>query len=165
MRPRISSRVRTICLRTFRRPGLAESFTSAFSSIADLRANTPDQKGSTRAQLQQFGNNFLLTKDPLLLNWKKLGGKPVRGAPTGDSCIWKEGDTYFGLVGADCLVSSKNLLDWIVQRGFLEGNSFPLGDAGDNPALARRQGGRVGDPDGQTSMRAWLCACASSAAR
>src|SRR5262249_17331763 len=37
---------------------------TAFSSIMDLHSNTPDQKGSTRAQLQQFGNNFLMTDDP-----------------------------------------------------------------------------------------------------
>ena len=37
---------------------------TAFSSVVDLHSNTPDQKGSTRAQLQQFGNNFLMTDDP-----------------------------------------------------------------------------------------------------
>jgi iron complex outermembrane receptor protein len=37
---------------------------TGFSSVVDLHSNTPDQKGSTRAQLQQFGNNFLLTDNP-----------------------------------------------------------------------------------------------------
>jgi iron complex outermembrane recepter protein len=37
---------------------------TAFSSVMDLRSNTPDQKGATRAQIQQFGDNFLLTNDP-----------------------------------------------------------------------------------------------------
>jgi iron complex outermembrane receptor protein len=37
---------------------------TAYSSIMNLHANTPDQKGSTRAQVQQFGDNFLLTDDP-----------------------------------------------------------------------------------------------------
>ena len=37
---------------------------TGFSSIVDLHSNTPNQKGSTRAQLQQFGNNFLMTDDP-----------------------------------------------------------------------------------------------------
>jgi iron complex outermembrane receptor protein len=37
---------------------------TGFSSVVDLHANTPNQKGSTRAQLQQFGNNFLMTDDP-----------------------------------------------------------------------------------------------------
>ena len=50
-------------------------------------------------------------------------------SPVGDSCIWKEGDTYYGLVGADGLVSSTNLVDWEVRGGFLEANPFPLGDA------------------------------------
>jgi hypothetical protein len=37
---------------------------TAFASIIDLRSNTPNQKGSTRAQVDQFGDNFLLTNDP-----------------------------------------------------------------------------------------------------
>ena len=73
------------------------------------------------------GQMVAISKDPLLLNWEKPGGKPVTG-PAGDSCIWKEGDTYFGLVG-DGLVSSPNLVDWTSHGGFIEGNPFPLGDA------------------------------------
>ena len=30
----------------------------------DLHSNTPNQKGSTRAQIQQFGDNFLMSDDP-----------------------------------------------------------------------------------------------------
>ena len=37
---------------------------TAFTSIVDLHANTPNQKGSTRAQYQQFGDNFLMNNDP-----------------------------------------------------------------------------------------------------
>jgi iron complex outermembrane receptor protein len=37
---------------------------TAYSSIVDLHANTPNQKGATRAQIQQFGDNFLMTDDP-----------------------------------------------------------------------------------------------------
>ena len=37
---------------------------SAFTGIVDLSSNTPNQKGPTRAQVAQFGNNFLLSKDP-----------------------------------------------------------------------------------------------------
>ena len=37
---------------------------TAFSSIMDLHSNTPNQKGSTRQQIQQFGDNFLMTDDP-----------------------------------------------------------------------------------------------------
>ena len=37
---------------------------TAFTSVMDLHSNTPDQKGSTRAQIQQFGDDFLMTNDP-----------------------------------------------------------------------------------------------------
>ena len=37
---------------------------TAFSSIMHLESNTPNQKGSTRQQIQQFGDNFLMTDDP-----------------------------------------------------------------------------------------------------
>ena len=78
------------------------------------------------------GQMVAVSKDPLLLNWAKLGGRPVK-SPVGDSCIWKEGETYFGLVGADGLVSSENLVDWTARGTLLEGNPFPLGDAGACP--------------------------------
>jgi iron complex outermembrane recepter protein len=37
---------------------------TAFSSVMLLHSNTPNQKGSTRAQIQQFGDKFLMTDDP-----------------------------------------------------------------------------------------------------
>ncbi len=37
---------------------------TAFSSIMHLKSNTPNQKGSARQQIQQFGDNFLMTDDP-----------------------------------------------------------------------------------------------------
>ena len=37
---------------------------TGFSSVMLLHANTPNQKGSTRAQIAQFGDNFLMTGDP-----------------------------------------------------------------------------------------------------
>ena len=37
---------------------------TGFSSVMELHANTPNQKGATRAQIQQFGDNFLMTGDP-----------------------------------------------------------------------------------------------------
>ena len=37
---------------------------TALSSIMLLNANTPNQKGSTRAQIAQFGDDFLMTDDP-----------------------------------------------------------------------------------------------------
>jgi len=42
----------------------ANTSLSAFTSIMHLKSNTPNQKGSTRAQIQQFGDNFLMTDDP-----------------------------------------------------------------------------------------------------
>ncbi len=42
----------------------ADTSLSAFTSIMHLKSNTPNQKGSTRAQIQQFGDNFLMTDDP-----------------------------------------------------------------------------------------------------
>ncbi len=78
------------------------------------------------------GQMVAIAEDPLLLHWMKLVANPVK-SPTGDSCIWKEGDTYFGLVGANNLVSSRNLVEWTAHGGFLEGNPFPLEDAGACP--------------------------------
>ncbi len=37
---------------------------TAFSSVMQLNSNTPNQKGATRAQIQQFGDNFLMSADP-----------------------------------------------------------------------------------------------------
>jgi iron complex outermembrane receptor protein len=37
---------------------------TALSSVMELHSNTPNQKGSTRQQIQQFGDNFLMTNDP-----------------------------------------------------------------------------------------------------
>ena len=37
---------------------------TGFASVMELHANTPNQKGSTRAQIAQFGDNFLMTDDP-----------------------------------------------------------------------------------------------------
>ncbi|MFZ9855464.1 MAG: GH32 C-terminal domain-containing protein [Limisphaerales bacterium] len=73
------------------------------------------------------GQMVAIAKDPLLLNWDKLGGRPVKG-PSGDSCLWREGDTYYGLVG-DGLVASRDLVDWSSQGRLIEANPFPLGDA------------------------------------
>jgi beta-fructofuranosidase len=74
------------------------------------------------------GQMVAIASDPLLLNWKKLEACPV-SSPVGDSCIWKESNTYFGLVGADNLVSSQDLITWTVHGAFVEANPFPLGDA------------------------------------
>ena len=42
----------------------ADSAVTAFTSIMGLHSNTPNQKGATRAQIQQFGDSFLMTDVP-----------------------------------------------------------------------------------------------------
>src|SRR5262245_49697762 len=37
---------------------------TAFTSVMGLHSNTPNQKGATRQQIQQFGDNFLMTDNP-----------------------------------------------------------------------------------------------------
>src|SRR6266851_7832531 len=37
---------------------------TGFASVMELHSNTPNQKGATRAQIQQFGDNFLMSGDP-----------------------------------------------------------------------------------------------------
>jgi iron complex outermembrane receptor protein len=37
---------------------------TGFSSVMDLHSHTPNQKGATRQQIQQFGDSFLMTDDP-----------------------------------------------------------------------------------------------------
>ncbi len=42
---------------------------TAFTSIGELKSNTPNTKGPTRAQVAQFGDNYLLSKDPSQPNY------------------------------------------------------------------------------------------------
>ncbi len=42
---------------------------SAFGSYIDLHSNTPNVKGPTRAQVAQFGDNYLLVDDPTKPNY------------------------------------------------------------------------------------------------
>ncbi|WLT31899.1 TonB-dependent receptor [Geothrix sp. PMB-07] len=42
---------------------------TAFGSYMDLRANTPNTKGGTRAQIAQFGDNYLISGDPTQANY------------------------------------------------------------------------------------------------
>jgi beta-fructofuranosidase len=77
----------------------------------------------------EAGQMVAVASDPLLLNWEKLRGRPVNAPASGDSCIWKEGETYFGLVGCRTLLTSQNLIDWKVRnRDFLGGSSFLIDD-------------------------------------
>jgi beta-fructofuranosidase len=77
------------------------------------------------------GQMVAVSKDPLLLNWEKIEGNPVIGGG-GDSCIWKEGDTYCGLIGRG-LWTSTNLVNWAPGGEFFSGaegscpNFLPIG--------------------------------------
>jgi iron complex outermembrane receptor protein len=42
---------------------------TAFSSLVELKSNTPNTKGPTRAQVAQFGDNYLLSNDPTQANF------------------------------------------------------------------------------------------------
>jgi hypothetical protein len=42
----------------------ANTSVTAFSSIMHLKSHTPNQKGATRQQIEQFGDNFLMTDNP-----------------------------------------------------------------------------------------------------
>ena len=66
------------------------------------------------------GQMGAIADDPLLLNWDKFG--PVNSGH-GDSDIWKEGDTYYGLVGRS-LWTSKDLTHWQARGGFLTSTPF-----------------------------------------
>ena len=119
------------------------------------------------------GQMVAVSQDPLLLNWDKIDGNPVSrpGVPMGDSCIWKENETYYGLIGARILLTSENLVDWKVVRNgydsnydnFLAGPDFPIDDGccpnfqpiGDKYILlcfSHRRGGQylLGDYDHQS---------------
>ncbi len=79
----------------------------------------------------QAGQMVAIAKDPLLLNWKKIADNPVI-PNAGDSCIWKEDDTYLGLIGRS-LWTSTNLVNWVAHGEFYTGaegscpNFLPIG--------------------------------------
>ena len=64
------------------------------------------------------GQMLATSSDPLLLNWTKPGGGVVRGGG-GDSCVWKEGDRYYALLGS-YLVESGDLMNWRDVGPFVE---------------------------------------------
>ena len=105
------------------------------------------------------GNMIATASDPLLLNWRKLGGNggaPVIPMPKTkaaapyrvfDPCIWRQGDHYYALSGgqvpdgpgaapvaADFLFRSADLERWEYLHPFTEGDRFTLlGDDGACP--------------------------------
>ena len=66
------------------------------------------------------GQMVAIADDPLLLNWDKFG--PVNSGH-GDSDIWKEGNTYYGLVGRSLWVS-EDLERWEGRGEFLTSKPF-----------------------------------------
>lgn len=77
----------------------------------------------------EAGQMVAIATDPLLLNWTKLRGRPINAPASGDSCIWKEGDTYCGLIGCRTLLRSQNLVDWeVLNSSFLGASAFPIDD-------------------------------------
>jgi len=89
------------------------------------------------------GQMVAISDDPLLLNWKKHGPVNTR---TGDSCIWKEGDTYYGLTGnkTDYIAnvwwpqmeiwSTKDLITWNALGNFIEDYKTPFTTGKDEAA-------------------------------
>ena len=81
------------------------------------------------------GQMVAISDDALLLNWRKQGPVNTR---LGDSCIWKEGDTYYGLTGnkADYLPGAwwpqmeiwgtKDLATWQPLGNFIEDYRTPF---------------------------------------
>ena len=114
----------------------------------------------------EAGQMVATSHDPLLLNWEKSG--PVNSG-VGDADIWKEGDTYYGLIGGKetynpnssglppslysrayshavwpkwTLWTSKDLLDWKSEGNFLYENT-PFTSQYDDGACPNFQ--KIGD--------------------
>ena len=105
----------------------------------------------------EVGNMIAVSRDPLLLNWEKLGDGPVipfekdggleRAYGIFDPCIWKKGDFYYALsagiephqsdgrhLATNFLFRSADLLHWDYLHPFVEGDRFTiLGDDGACP--------------------------------
>ncbi len=89
------------------------------------------------------GQMVAISDDPLLLNWTKQGPVNTR---LGDSCIWKEGDTYYGLTGnkSDYIASAwwpqmeiwstKDLVTWNAMGNFIEDYKTPFTTRNDDGA-------------------------------
>ena len=105
----------------------------------------------------RVGNLVAVSRDPLLLNWEKLTGRPVIPIKSKDGSelpyivfdpfLWKENGRYLALSGrtqntgpgqspvrAHYLFQSKNLIDWQYHHPFVEGDRFTMiGDDGACP--------------------------------
>jgi beta-fructofuranosidase len=69
-------------------------------------------------EVRGVGQMIAISRDPLLLNWEKIG--PAKGVRGGDSDIWKEGDTYYGIIGGveRYYPESKDALDLSVLNSY-----------------------------------------------
>ena len=99
----------------------------------------------------EVGNMVAVSHDPLLLNWKKLTGRPVIpiGNPDGsplpyrvhDPCIWRKEGLYYALSNGrdwwrdlDYLFRSRDLAHWEYLHPFVDNDRFTLeGDDGACP--------------------------------
>ena len=79
MRPRISSRIRAICFRIFRSAGLAESLTSALSSIAERTASSICLSGCMAAARAHKSGATGLASVPFSVNVSKKLFDPSAG--------------------------------------------------------------------------------------
>lgn len=100
----------------------------------------------------EAGQMVAVSEDALLLNWMKHG--PVN-TDRGDSCIWKEGDTYYGLTGTRIkylpdawwpqmkLWATKDLVSWEDLGNFILHDKTPLTSRQDEGACPDFR--RIGD--------------------
>ncbi len=101
------------------------------------------------------GNMVAVSSDPLLLNWEKIGNRPVIPMPDSkhapynvfDPCIWSSNGKYYSLsagqrddgpggqrVATDFLFESENLADWNYLHPFVEDDRYSrVGDDGACP--------------------------------
>ena len=98
------------------------------------------------------GQMVAFSEDPLLLNWRKQGPVNTR---LGDSCLWKEGDTYYALTGNKIdyipgawwpqmeLWATKDLVTWQALGNFIEDYRTPLTSRHDDGACPDFK--RIGD--------------------
>ena len=109
------------------------------------------------------GQMVAVADDPLLLNWDKVPGNPVMQNVMGDACIWKQGDTYYGLMSSRTVAKSTDLSNWEIARGgeFVIGVGYedgacptlrPLGDKYLLTVFSHHRGGQylLGDFDPET---------------
>src|SRR3990170_518740 len=149
---RISSRVLTICFRTFRRAGLAESLTSAFSSIAAATAASMCLSGRIAVVFAQRRGAINPVAVPLPSNfWKNFSTR--RPAPSVDATSSSSaGDSMLPATGSFSICCPMSLIpssgrDSPAARICMHSRVSPSNDSttalsadGTSPAAAARPG-------------------------